>query len=85
MKSVKITCQFPQNYNPQPIGKGHIAILTPEGPRHATITGRMSQLEENRNWEIELEYDETQSKEKFEAFRKKMDTANRTPQLDRTP
>ena len=62
MKTIRITCEFPTSYNAQPLGqKGQMSILTPEGPRSATITGRMNKLGEaaDRKWEVELEYDET--------------------------
>jgi hypothetical protein len=65
MKSLKITCQFPEPYNAQAIAQGQMNILTPEGPRTAKITGRMNQVGDpkERKWEVELQYDESASAE----------------------
>jgi hypothetical protein len=57
MKTLRITCQFPDHYNAFPIGRGEMDIFTPEGPRTATLTGQTKQLQ-HRKWEVELEYDE---------------------------
>ena len=59
MKTFKAKLQFPSTFNLQPpLPKLELPVLTPEGPRKATIVAPKPDGS-GFGWELEFEYDES--------------------------